>query len=211
MFMIELMFGSGDVLAAIIPLLAIAGLAAAGAGVAGNAITRGKQKRELNKMREGVAAEHAENKAWYNANALSDYTQRADSQNLLKNLRDNLKRRRDATTATAAVTGATPAAQAAAKESDARVISDTYSNLSALGQRYKDNVTDQYFRRKDMLNNRLMGLDQQNLAGYDRMANSWSNLTSTGLNTAAGAFMPAYASMMTQGSPAGSYGKYYQG
>lgn len=197
---------------AILPVLAIAGLAAAGAGAVGGAITRKKQRQELNNMRAGVAAEQAENRAWYNANALSDYTQRADAQNLFKNLRDNLKRSRGVTASTAAVTGATPAAVAAAKERDTKAVSDTYSNVAAMGQQWKDNVTSQYLRRKDFLSNKMLGLDQQGLADYDRQAQNWGNLMSSGLNLAAGSAMPGYAGMIPSGvanvAKAGSYGKY---
>ena len=214
MELIDILFGIDGVHTAAIPLIAIA-LATAAAGAVGSGVSRNKQKKKLNQMRAGIAGEQAENRAWYNANALSDYTQRADAQNLFKHLRDNLKRRRDVTSATAAVTGATPAAQAAAKEADTRAISDTYSNVAAMGQRYKDNVTSQYFRRMDMLNNRMMGIDQQDLQSYDRMAQTWGNLMNTGLNTAAGAALSDYAGMYPAGGgnedkkpPMGSYGKY---
>ena len=172
---------------AFIPVLAIAGLATAAAGAVGSGVTRQKQKKQLQQMQSDIRSQMADNKSWYNANYMTDYTQRADVQNYLKQLTDNLKRRRETTTATAAVTGATPAAQAAAKEADVRAIGDTYSNIAALGQRYKDTVTNQYLRRQDMLNAHMLGLDQQNYAGYDRMAGSWLNLMGSGLNVAAGA------------------------
>ncbi|MDR2917858.1 MAG: hypothetical protein LBV72_00625 [Tannerella sp.] len=193
---IELIFGGGGVMMAILPVLAIAGLAAAGAGAIGSGITRKKQKQALNNMRAGVAKEQAENKSWYNANALSDYTQRADTQNLFKNLRDNLKRSRDTTTSTAAITGATPAAVAAAKERDTKAVSDTYSNVAAMGQQWKDNITSQYLRRKDYLSNKMLGLDQQGLQDYDRQSQNWGNLMNSGLNVAAGSAMSGYSSMI---------------
>jgi hypothetical protein len=211
----ELLFGSGDTMLAILPILAIAGLAAAAAGGIGSAVSNSKKRKELGRMRSGVEAEQAENRAWYNANALSDYTLRADAQNLFKNLRDNLKRNRDVTTATAAVTGATPAAVAAAKERDTKAISDTYSNVAAMGQQWKDNVTNQYLRRKDFLSNKMLGLDQQNLQGYDQQSQSWGNLMNSGLNLAGGSVMPGYSSMIPSGNQklingkkAGSYGIY---
>ena len=195
---IEILLGCNGLQMAFIPVLAIAGLAAAGAGAIGSGVTRQNQKKKLSQMQADIRGQMADNRSWYNANYLTDYTQRADAQNLFKHLQDGLRRRRDITTATAAVTGATPAAQAAAKEADARVIGDTYSNVAALGQRYKDNVTNQYLRRQDLLNARMLGLDQQDYAGYDRMAGSWMNLMGSGLNTAAGAFDSYYS---------GQYGK----
>ena len=195
--MIEIFFGSGDMLLAI-PFLAIAGLAAAAAGAVGSGVSGANKRRTINQMRANVNNELAQNRSWYNANALSDYTQRADAQNLFKHLRDNLKRRRTVTAATAAVTGATPAAQAAAKESDARAISDTYSNVAAMGQRWKDNITNQYLRRQDYLNSRLMGVDNLQLNEQSQMQQNWQNLMGTGLNTAISAFPQQYAKMYPQ-------------
>jgi len=198
MELIEILFGKEDLLQAVVPLIAIA-LAAAAAGAIGSGIARNKEKKKLKEMRGYIASDKAENKAWYNANYMSDYTQRADAQNLFKHLRDNLKRHRNVTAATAAITGATPAAQAAAKEADVRAIGDTYSNVASLGQRWKDNVTNQYYRRKDMLDRRMLGIDEADLRGYERSAQSWGNLMSTGLNSAAGAASSYYSDMYSSG------------
>ena len=112
---IEILFGCNGLQMAVIPVLAIAGLAAAAAGGIGSGVTRQNQKKRLGQMQADIRGQMADNRSWYNANYLSDYTQRADAQNLFKHLQDMLKRRREVTAATAAVTGATPAAQAAAK------------------------------------------------------------------------------------------------
>jgi hypothetical protein len=172
---------------AILPLVVI-GLAAAAAGGIGTAINTRKRDKALNEEKKGIDADMAENASWYNSNALSDYTQRADSQRLLKNLRDNLKRNRTDTTATAAVTGATPAAIAEAKRSDANAVSDTYSNLAAMGQQYKDDVTRQYFNRKGLLRNRMSGVTNAKMGIYNDNAGAWTDFSKSGLNLAAGAF-----------------------
>ena len=78
--------------------------------------------------------------------------------------------------------------------------------MAAIGQRFKDNVTSQYLRRQDMLNARMFGLDQQDYAGYDRMAGSWMNLMGSGLNAAAGAIGQQYGSMYNQGGKNGMSG-----
>lgn len=217
MYIIDLLLNvTGDVQMAILPVLAIGGLLAAGAGAVGSSVTRNKQKKALRNMQAGIDAEQRENTNWYNANALTDYTQRADAQNLFKNLRDNLRRNRDVTKSTAAVTGATTASIAKAKEQDSKAISDTYSNVAAMGQRYKDNVTDQYLRRKDYLRNQGLGLAQQDYQSYDRVASGWHNFMNSGLNTAKGAVMSNYASMIPSGGVnmgrrPGEYGMYYNG
>jgi hypothetical protein len=183
----NLISGTGGIQMAI-PALALIGLISAAASAAGTGIAQNKKRKALAGMRSDVAGDRAANNAWYSANALSDYTQRADAQNMFRHLRENLKSSRDTTTATAAVTGATPAAVAAAKETDAKTISNIYGNVAAMGQQYKDNVTNQYLNRQAWLRNAMLGLDSQELENYQRTSDAWGNIANTGLNTAAGAF-----------------------
>jgi hypothetical protein len=209
----DLIFGTDGVQMAVLPILAIVGLAAAAAGATGTAVSQNKKRKKLTQMQQDVEGDMSRNKAWYSANALSDYTQRADAQNLFKNLRDNLKRNRDVTTSTAAITGATPAAVAASKEADTKAISDVYGNVAAMGQQYKDNVTNQYFNRQAWLRNAMLRLGNTEMEGYQQISNAWSNLAGSGLNAAAGAFGgDSDAGKATASAPkAGSYGKYYGG
>lgn len=179
----------------VVPLMAVAPIVAmlaislisSAVGALNNAISRRDQKRELDKIRAQNSQSQFENRAWYNANFMTDYTQRADAQMLLRNLQDALKRRRDITASSAAITGASTAAQDAAKGHDARAIADTYGNIAAIGQRYKDNITNQFFGRRNLLENQQLGLDQQNVNDYNRQAQSMSNLMYNGINASAGA------------------------
>ena len=151
----------------------------AGLGLAGSLFggyKAAKQRREINKR---LNEQDAENTSFYNANALSDYTQRADSQNLLKQLRDNLTKQNKATANMAVVTGATPEQQAVAKEQSNKVISDTYSNLGAMGQQWKDRITDKYLARRENIANQRMGM-------MNDKAQSYENLMNTGLNMIGG-------------------------
>jgi hypothetical protein len=171
-----------------IPFLAVIGLAAAAAGGIGTAVNTAKKNRERNNMRDKIYGDLKENETWYKANAMADYTQRADAQNLFKNLRDNLKRNRNATTAAATVTGATPAQVAAAKEADAKAISDTYASVAAMGQQYKDNITNQYFNRKNYLRSQDLNLGHSYMDDFQRSADAWTNISGSGMKTAAGSF-----------------------
>jgi hypothetical protein len=114
----------------------------------------------------------AENKAWYNANALGDYTQRADSQNILRSLRENLDRQNKIAANTAVITGATPEQQAVQKGQAGDVIADTYANLGAMGQQYKDRVTEQYFNRKYALENGRLGMINDERNNYSTLFNN---------------------------------------
>ncbi|MDR1089937.1 MAG: hypothetical protein LBL79_02585 [Prevotella sp.] len=151
----------------------------AGIGLAGSifgGINAAKQRRKMNQY---LNQQDTENKAWYNANALSDYTQRADAQNLMGQLRNTLTKQNKIAANTAVVTGATPEQQAVQKEQSNKVISDTFSNLGSMGQQYKDRVTDKYLSRRDSIANQRMGM-------MEGAAQSYENLMGSGLNMLGG-------------------------
>lgn len=149
----------------------------AGAGQGSAAITSAlysayKANKERKKMDRLLDQQQSENQAWYNANALGDYTQRADAQNMLRNLRENLDRQNKVSANTAVVTGATPEQQAVQKEQSNKVISDAYANLGAMGQQYKDRVTDQYLNRKYELQNVRSNMIAGDLNNYSTLFNN---------------------------------------
>jgi hypothetical protein len=139
------------------PGAAIGGLIGLGASLFGG----NKASKARKNMENYLNGQETENKAWYNANALSDYTQRQDAQYLMKQLRDNLSRQNRIAANTAVVTGATPEQQAIAKEQSNKVISDTYSNIGAIGQQWKDRVTDRYQARSADIANRLISVNSE--------------------------------------------------
>ena len=105
-------------------------------------------------------------------------------------LQDNLHERNRVDASTTAVTGATAESVAASKDSVNRAIGNTYGNISAMGQRYKDRITDQYQRMK----NNYAGVASNN-ASQD--AASYENLMRSGLNLAtssAGSVTQQYSS-----------------
>lgn len=144
-------------------------------GLAGSLFGGNKAAKQRKKMERYLNQQDAENKAFYNANALSDYTQRSDTQNLMKQLRENLSRNNRRTENMAVVTGATPEQQAVAKEQSNKVISDTFSNIGAMGQQWKDQITNRYMARRENIANQRMGT-------MEGKAQSGENLQSSGLN-----------------------------
>jgi hypothetical protein len=147
------------------------GITAIGAGH-----NAGMKRKEIE---DTLGSMRGENQAWYDANALSDYTQRADAQNLMRQLREGLKKRTKAAQQSAVVTGATVEQQAVEKEATNKAISDTFANIGSMGQQWKDNITNRYLARKQQLDGLHMGL-------MDKEATSWENLMQTGLNTMGG-------------------------
>lgn len=93
----------------------------------------------------------AENENWYNNEYYTDYTKRADSQNLLKRLKETTDSNNKRNEMTAAITGATAESVQAGRDANNKVVSDTYGNLAAMGAKHKDNVMSTYLGRKDGL------------------------------------------------------------
>lgn len=173
----------------------IGSLIGAGVGLAGSIFGGIKAGQQRKKMDRYLNQQDTDNKAWYNANALSDYTQRSDTQNLMKQLRDTMGKQNKIAANTAVVTGATPEQQAVQKEQSNKVISDTFSNLGAMGQQWKDGITDKYMARKDNIAQQRMGMMGQK-------AQSYENLMNTGLNMMGGSL----GGMLGGGAAGGSGG-----
>ena len=143
-----------------------------------------KAGQERKRMRDYMTKRRADNESFYNQNYHSDYTQRADTQALMKNLRDNLKRNNDVTANRAVVTGATPEAQLAAKEQSNKIVTDTTSRIAAQGQAYKDNIQNQYMNQEN-------NLAKQEYAAMNGTALSNENVMGNGIKqvgNAAGSF-----------------------
>lgn len=151
----------------------------AGIGLAGSIFGGSKAAKQRRKMNRYLNEQDAENTAQYNRDYYSDYTQRADTQNLMKQLRDNLGKTNKRAENMAVVTGATPEQQAVQKEQSNKVISDTFSNIGAQGQIWKDQVNNRYLARKNDIANKRMGI-------MDQKAQSYENLMNTGINMITG-------------------------
>jgi hypothetical protein len=146
-----------------------------------------KAAQERKKMEQYLGQQDSENKSWYNQNALSDYTQRADSQNLIRQLRENLDRNNRIANNVAVVTGATPEQQAVQKEQSNRIVSDTYGNLSSIGQQYKDRVTDRYLGMKNSIASQRMGVMNASAKNYETLfSNGLNMVTDSAKSLAAG-------------------------
>lgn len=156
----------------------VVGLAAAGISAAQAA----KKRRQAQAVLEG---QNRDNKSWYSASALGDYTQRSDVQRLMAQLRDNLRERNRADASTAAVTGATAESVAASKDSANRTIGNAYGNISAMGQLYKDRITDQYQQMKNNYAGVTAGNASQDAASYENLMRSGLNLATSSASSIA--------------------------
>lgn len=139
-----------------------AGLSAIGALAGGIG-----QRRNNRRARRELDRQAKANEDWFNREYYQDYTQRADTQALLDNMRRTLDRQYRRAADTAVVTGATPAAaalqKAAANESYARTLSD----VNAQAARFKDGIMDRYLRVQN-------DLASQKAATYSNRAQQWA-------------------------------------
>jgi len=123
----------------------------AGIGL-GQSVYSGIKAGEDRKAADALQAkQEADNESWYNKEYYTDYTKRADSQNLLKRLKETTDTNNKRNEMTAAITGATDESVQVSKDANNKVVSDTMGNLAAMGARYKDNVMRTYMGRKDNL------------------------------------------------------------
>ncbi|MDR1455151.1 MAG: hypothetical protein LBJ01_05825 [Tannerella sp.] len=160
----------------------IGGVVGLGAGIFGGARAAKKRRR----MEDYLTGQASDNAAWYNRNAFSDYTQRADTQALIKSMRDTLERRNRSAANMSVVTGATPEQQAVQQDATNQAVSGAYAQLGALGQQYKDRVTDQYFGRRDAYAGQLMNLWNNQATGYENLMNNGFALGAGGISDFAG-------------------------
>lgn len=135
------------------------------------AIQEGQQRKRMAGER---AKWGAENEALFNKDYYADYTQRADAQNVIRQMREQNKKADKVEQNVAAVTGATPEAINAGKERRNKMTTDVYANIAANAMQYKDRAKGQYLSRKAQ----LQGME------YDTMnqtAMSANNVMTNGL------------------------------
>lgn len=135
-------------------------------------ISEGRKRREMAKEMDKW---NAENEAWYNKEYNSDYMQRADVQNVIRQMREASDRNRKLDESKQVITGGTPQQALASQERRNRMMGNLFSNLSAQGARYKDRIQGRYLSRK----HGLQGMQ------YDEMGNaalSANNLMYNGIN-----------------------------
>jgi hypothetical protein len=164
-------------------------LAAISAAISlGKTIYGGVKSAQARKQQEQLLARReAENKAWYNANALGDYTKRQDVQNLMRQLRQQLKDQNRTQANMSVVTGATPEQQVAQKEASNRILADAYGNIAARGQQYKDRVTDRYLAMKQGYDQVGMGMLEGKAVSYENLMNGGNNSFSGSMGSLMGA------------------------
>lgn len=172
-FIVELVTRQSDAVAAWVQFIPAAlSLITSGVG----AVQEGRKRREMASKMKGW---NTENEAWYNKNYNQDYTQRADSQNVLRQMREEMDRQNKITANTAAISGSTNDAVLARKNQNNKTMASVFSNMAAQGARYKDNVDREYRYRKQ----NLQGMEYDELS---QGAQSSNQLFQNGISGLAG-------------------------
>ena len=164
----------------------IASIAQTGYG----AIKEGQERKRMAGERQKW---NAENEALFNADYYSDYTQRADAQNVIRQMRDQMKKQEKVDQNVAAVTGATPEVMNAGKERRNKAMTDAYANIAANAVQYKDRAKGRYLSRKgqlqgleyDTMNQTAQSANNVMYGGLKGLASTdWAGIV-TGTNTGA--------------------------
>lgn len=85
-----------------------------------------------------------ENKKWYDQKMAEDYTQRSDSQNILRKQRELLQEQYQRARATNLVAGGTDESLALQQAAANDAMGDTMADIAANASAYKEGVEDQY-------------------------------------------------------------------
>lgn len=154
----------------------IGAIASVAAGLASSIIGGVKAGKEKRKAEMALQNEQRLNEDLFNKEYYSDPLERSDNAALLNRLRTMLDKQSKQTSATAAITGATPESVIAAQENSNNTLSDAMGNMAAMNSKYKENVMNRYLSQKNSLYNQQQGI-------YGQNAQSWTNYMQNGLGT----------------------------
>ena len=142
------------------------------AGLAGSLVGGISSMNAMRNIRRRVEEEKAENKAWYDRRYNEDATQRADAQAILTQTADMIKRRNQQSAGAQAVMGGTEESAAAAKEANAKALSDATSQIAVAGAQRKDQIESQYRERQNQLDEQLRQLEGDKVDGFGMLSNA---------------------------------------
>lgn len=146
--------------------LVMAGLGLAG-GIAGSVMSSEKAVDAEKKMRE----QEAFNRSLYSQQYYQDILNRSDTQNMLRKLRDGLKKNSKQIENAAVVSGATPEAVAAAKSDNAQAYADAIANIAASDSQRKDAALANYQNMQNSTYSNWVNT-------YNQYASNWTNFAS---------------------------------
>ena len=150
----------------------LGGIIGGTAGALGGIFGGISKNKMLKKQMAMIKEQKRENQDWYDRRYNEDYTQRADAQAILTQTADMIRRRNQQSAGTQAVMGGTEESAAAAKEANAKALSDATSQIAVAGAQRKDQIEGQYRERQQQLDETLRQLQGQKQDGFQMVSNA---------------------------------------
>lgn len=135
-------------------------------------ISSAKKAREQRRL---LAAQKAEEDAWYKRRYNEDYADSAAGQNLLRKAKDYAREHYKKAEGAAAVAGGTDAAVAMAKEQGNKVVADTLADMAAADVARKDNVDNMHRQAKNAFSQQEQQIKATEAANISAAASQASN------------------------------------
>lgn len=150
----------------------LGGIIGGTAGALGGIFGGISKNKMLKKQMAMIKEQKRENQDWYDRRYNEDATQRADAQAILTQTADMIKRRNQQSAGAQAVMGGTEESAAAAKEANAKALSDATSQIAVAGAQRKDQIEGQYRERQQQLDETLRQLQGQKQDGFQMVSNA---------------------------------------
>lgn len=161
------------------------GIASGILGIAGGVLGTYAKKDAIERQQKGIKTMQGENTDWYNRRYNEDPTQRADTLRLLQMTEEAIKKRNQIAEGRRAVMGGTEESVAAEKEANSGITGNIVSNIAAANQARKDQIEQQYIKRKNELSDRYYGLEGDKPSEADYASSALAGL-SKGLGSGGG-------------------------
>ena len=150
----------------------LGGIIGGTAGALGGIFGGISKNKMLKKQMAMIKEQKRENQDWYDRRYNEDSTQRADAQAILTQTADMIRRRNQQSAGAQAVMGGTEESAAAAKEANAKALSDATSQIAVAGAQRKDQIEGQYRERQQQLDETLRQLQGQKQDGFQMVSNA---------------------------------------
>lgn len=130
-------------------------------GLAGGVLGSVGKNWSLDNQSGLLNARKRENQSWFDRRYNESPTQRVDAQRLLSHLEESLSKRIKAAEGRKAVMGGTNESIAAEKEAQSAAMANATAQIAAAGEARKDAIEQQFLRRKDKLDDSLLGIESE--------------------------------------------------
>ena len=150
----------------------LGGIIGGASGALGGIFGGISKNKMLKKQMSMINEQKRENQDWYDRRYNEDATQRADAQAILTQTADMIRRRNQQSAGSQAVMGGTEESTAAAKEANAKALSDATSQIAVAGAQRKDQIEGQYREIQHQLDEKLRELQGQKQDGFQMASNA---------------------------------------